>query len=262
VDLKFLRLDIREYISEFFNVIWEMKNLESLELAGWTHESDNLNNLHRLENLKRLKVDQFVSSNILDHMKFGVFQNLEELDGYFKEVSLESVLEMKRITPNLKKIVICSATSKTTNALLETLENLEAVKIGCYNWRLTEKVYPKIKYLEVSSLSEEYTKLFPNLKYLGQISCDSQATESFFITLFSTLKQLKSLYMGFTSAPKLRPKSALQCLQQHGNHLEDAHIIFWIPKVPAFAIEKRPGAEFCINKRRISDRPSWMREAF
>jgi hypothetical protein len=47
-----------------------------------------------------------VTENILDHLRLGVFNKLQELDASFYNASLESVREMTRITPNLKKIGI------------------------------------------------------------------------------------------------------------------------------------------------------------
>jgi hypothetical protein len=54
--------------------------------------------------LRRLKVSLGFSKNILDHLKFGVFNDLEELEACFEGASVESVRKMKRIAPNLKKI--------------------------------------------------------------------------------------------------------------------------------------------------------------
>ncbi len=86
-----------------------------------------------------------MSLNILDHLQFGVFNNLEELDASFYGASLDSIREMKRITPKLKKILIDCNSSATVNALLETLENLESVAIRGAKWKIpSEKFYPKV----------------------------------------------------------------------------------------------------------------------
>jgi hypothetical protein len=122
--LKFLRLCIPRYTDEILNILWDLKNLETLELKDMSYctsmfaGSTGLNNLHKLENLKRLKVSQRYRSNILDHLKFGVFNNLEDLDGSFDEISLASVKEMKRITPNLRKITIRAYDMCKVNMLL------------------------------------------------------------------------------------------------------------------------------------------------
>ncbi len=74
-----------------------------------------------------------ISTNLLEHLQFGFFNNLEELEACFKDASLESIQEMKRITPNLKKISIYSIPSETINALLGNLEDLEEVHILGWN---------------------------------------------------------------------------------------------------------------------------------
>jgi hypothetical protein len=91
---------------ENLNTILKLKSLESLQLRYLRNESSGLNNLHRLEKLKRLMVFGSVSRNILDHLRFGVYNNLEELDALFKGASLGSIQEMNRITPKLKKLKI------------------------------------------------------------------------------------------------------------------------------------------------------------
>ncbi len=127
-NLKFLRLRLWKGIDEVCDMIWELKNLECLELDSCQLRlGENLNNLHKLEKLKKLKASRVVCSNILDHMKFGVFQNLEELDAYFEGASVASIREMKRIAPNLKKIKIHSAPPGVINVLKKTLQNLEVV---------------------------------------------------------------------------------------------------------------------------------------
>jgi hypothetical protein len=78
VDLKFLELRIKRYTTQHFNLICKLKNLESIELyiipgCDRLRDSSGLNNLHKLEKLKRLKLFQDISFNILDHLKFGVF---------------------------------------------------------------------------------------------------------------------------------------------------------------------------------------------
>jgi transposase len=195
-------------------------------------------------------------------MKFGVFQNLEELDTDFKGASLESVREMKRITPNLKKLVIQEAASETINALLETLENLESLKIKVDKWEPAKKRYQQLKSLNIDCATsfklnpEQFLKTFPNLEVLKIDSCNSKVTRSFFITLLSGLKQLKTLEMGWTNIwfwnpIKIDPEEALQCFQEYGSHLDSARIVFSFRNLensPIFSIEKKPGGSYCINK--------------
>ncbi len=232
--------------------------------------SSGLNNLHKLGKLRRLSVDVRVCENILDHLKFGVFEDLEELQACFQGASLESIQEMKRIIPNLKKIEIHIAAFDTILDLLETLDNLEALKIVS-QWKSTEKVYPKIKILQVEYVdfnAVQLQKQFPNLEFLMINSCYSKAKElvPFLATLLSGLKQLKTLYMEITTGKRLDPKFVLQCLQEYGNHLQDVNFVFRSgnPKIDRlFAIEKRPRSSFCIiNKENSSLDAEWMRKIF
>jgi hypothetical protein len=175
-DLKSLRLDIMEYSNENFDVICGLTNLETLELDGWPSGTIGLRNIHRLKNLKRLQVSEGVIENIFDCLQFGILKNLQELAASFEGASLDFVKEMKRITPNLKKIEISCASSDTINALLENLENLESVKMRqCDTWELSGKVHPKIKHLDCQSRFkfdvEQLTKQFPNLEFLNLSHC-------------------------------------------------------------------------------------------
>jgi hypothetical protein len=90
--------------------IWELKNLETLDLQVSFGNGSSLNNVHNLKKLKRLRVH----GNILQHLQFGVFDNLEELEAPFRGVFLEAVQEMKRIVPNLKNLVIFGVNSSVT----------------------------------------------------------------------------------------------------------------------------------------------------
>jgi hypothetical protein len=240
------------------SVIFELTNLETLVLDGHMESIEVLNQLHKLQKLKRLRVDSFISRNILDHLKFGVFNNLEELDARFYSASVESVGEMRRITPNLKKIVIHSATPETVNAMLETLQSLESVKIRA-NWNMSEKVYPNIKQLHVNANrfslnAEQMTKHFPNLEDLQIYGGFMEAPEALFIELLSGWKRLKTLYMQIWTRSEVDSESALRWMQVHGEHLENASIIFgfvdpeffWIDHV--YAIERKTGGTFCIIK--------------
>ncbi len=176
-DLKSLKLTNGVISDQVFNVIWELKKLRSLELdcplniARPGNLQRNLDNLHKLEKLKVLQVHKTISQNILDHLKFGIFQNLEELDAAFKDASVESIQEMKQITPNLKKLKVHSASSDTINALLESLEKLESLEIRTQTtWQMSLKKYPKMKHIHIYCGSHhifiygELSKLFPNLE--------------------------------------------------------------------------------------------------
>ncbi len=268
-DLKSLGLNLSDYHDDMFNRILEVNTLESLDLWGWKNDSSGLNNLQKLKKLKRFKVNQHLCENILDHLKFGVLNNLEELDACFEDASLDSIQEMKQNTPNLKKIVINSTSSETIYALLESLDSLEALKVGRgREWTLTENIYPKIKYLEIVGFDhnvEQFTQQFPNLEFLRFTKSHFEVTESFFSKLLCGFKHLKTLYMEIWNYIELESESVLQCFQEHGKQLEDARIVFRLYGRRAlldFAVEKRPGNLFCINNKNQSFEAPWMRKIF
>ncbi len=244
--------------------------LEHLECRTWQFVS--LGFLKCQENLKFLKLTMWNSSdahfemiwklNILDNLQFGIFNDLEELDAYFYRASLDSIREMKRITPNLKKLVIDSHFSYQINALLETLENLESVEIkNGYALKIpSEKFYPKMKYLHTNNpfdsnfSAEQILKTFPNLETLKIDRCSLDVTESFLVTLLSELKQLKTLRLEIWSRLELDRETALQCLQQHGDNLEDVKLVFrfrHLENVHPYAINKRQGGFFASTIQRI-----------
>jgi hypothetical protein len=136
-NVKILKLELsfcEFYISnQDLGMICELKQLETLELRGDPVENNVLNKLYQLQKLKRLEIGWYVSRNILDQLKFGIFNDLQELDARFDGASVESIQEMKRITPNMKTIEIEYAASDTINALLETLENLERIKVKIWH---------------------------------------------------------------------------------------------------------------------------------
>jgi hypothetical protein len=131
---------------------------------------------------------------------------------------------------------------------LEALENLENVKIVGADLDLTEKAYPKIKHLDArfndNFSSEQFLKQFPNLEFLKFDRSRFELTESFFITLLSGLKRLKTLEMEIWSDPELDPKSILQCFEKYGKHLEEAKIRFMHRSL---TIKKIPGSSFFID---------------
>jgi hypothetical protein len=255
VDLKVLRLDV-ELFDQDFNVICELKNLENLELNRRVRDPSGLGNLHNLKKLKRLKVGSWGARNVLDYLQLRVFNDLEELDANIWGASLESVQEMKRITPNLKKIDTIVDSSDKINALLETLENLESMRIRGRHWEISKKYYPKMKHLEVSL--EYYShfnakpipKVFPNLEYLRISSCQVDITEALFIELLSGLKRLKTFKLRIQSEAdlKLNSDSAFQCFQQHGKHLADVQIDLLNSSSSGFRILRKPGSSFCVSK--------------
>jgi hypothetical protein len=249
-----------EYSDQHLKMIWELKNLETLVLDGEAvSDRSSLNDIHKLQKLKRLKISSGMISNILDHLQFGVFNDLEELDAFFTSASMESIREMKRITPKLKKILIrYYSPSATINALLETLENLESVTIQHRAWKiLFENFYPKVKYLDVLRLNylnaEQFTKTFPNLETLRINICSlDEEPEPFIITLLSELKQLKELNMGITNLNEFDRESVLQCFQQHGNKLEAVQVGLYFGDskfAPSkLEIEKMYGCDFAAKR--------------
>jgi hypothetical protein len=253
--LQFLSLYSGHISDEVLNMIWEMEKLESLKLRGFLKENGNLNNIHKLQKLKRLIVDKGICSNILDHLKFGVFEDLEEMAAWFRGASEESVRKMKRITPNLRKIEIWEASSETINALLETLENLESVKIADSKWRIPRgKVYPKIKYFDayfnVEVDTEYFPNLFPNLEYFNFDSlCYHDLLHVFFIDLLRKLRKLKIFHVSIHVNGPLNSEAALRSFQCFGGHLKDAKVNF----LHEFAVEKRPGGSYFIK---MADYPS------
>ncbi len=269
VYLKHLSFHIPEHLEGDLSPICKLKELETLVLRGSVSDNSGLNNLYKLRKLKRLQVYPSVSRNILDHMKFGVFQNLEELDAEFEDVSVESIQEMSRITPNLKKIKAWYVSLDTKNALLDSLECLESVEL--WGWEMSEKVYPKIKHLRIrcgddfNYSAEQFIEQFPNLEYLMIEDCRFEVTLSFFTKLLSGLKLLKTLYMDLWDKFEEDPEPILRCFQEHGKNLEDANIVY-APDLEdldddGFAIEKRSaGDSFRINKEDYSFCASWMWE--
>jgi hypothetical protein len=255
VDLKVLVLIVQNMSDDDFSMILRLKNLEVLELDGWMRsELTALNKLHKLEKLKRLKATPNFIRNILDHMEFGVFNALEELDASFKGASEETTRELEQIAPNLKKIWYRSGLSAdTTNAMLDALEHLEAVQISEGEWAIpSNKVYPKIKTLYVSCKygfnysPEQLLQTFPNLEiFKNERSRTQVITESFFVTLLSGLKHLKALHMFIKSRFQLDRTTVYQCIQEFGKHLIDVEILLGFQgHTPGFAIEKGSDGSF------------------
>jgi hypothetical protein len=251
---------MRDFSEELLKMIWELRNLESLELYGEVSNRSILNDIHKLQKLKSLKISRRMSDNILDNLKFGVFHDLEELDAFFYGASLDSIREMKRITPKLKKIEIFCDSSDTINALLDTLENLESVAIRGAKWKIpSEKFYPKVKYLLALKLdsdlnAEQITTTFPNLETLIISKCSlDEEPESFLATLLSELKQLKELRMGTSHLTDLGldREYVLQCLQEHGKHLEEVYVDFSFTEseidTAELIIEKNPGGSYSVS---------------
>ncbi len=259
IDLKYLKISTKEFSIQDLNTICELKNLESLELEGWARDRTPLSKLHKLQKLKRLNVHSIVGGNIFEHLQFGVFHSLEELHGNSYRASVESIREMKRTTPKLKKIELGAAlTSDAFSAVLESLEDLEYLEVSIIDWEITEKVYPKIKQLDMFSTdclksgasAEMFTKVFPNLEYLRikEIPQDPvRVTESFFITLLTGLKQLKSLHLNIHSDTGFYCKFMLPCFRKYGKHLEEVDVSGFVIEqgsfepLPKFELKKEPG---------------------
>jgi hypothetical protein len=88
--------------------------------------------------------------------------------------------------------------------------------------------------------------MFPNLEFFHNEYSRSPGPKSFFETLLSGLKQLKSLYMITNNShdQKFQPDLVLQSFQEHGKKLEEVFVVlksFSHKDFPSFAIEKRPG---------------------
>jgi hypothetical protein len=259
IDLKYLKLYISDEISNgIFEAICKLKNLQTLDLDGETIEYDTsgLDNLHKLVNLEILKLGEGVTENILDHLQFGVFEKLEELDASFYCASRESILDMTRITPNLKKIGI-RAFSGAINALLFNLENFQnlksvnLMKVSEDNWEVPAgKIYPKVLHINIDGKYGEnfkqFTKAFPNLEVLQIEDCYIDLTDSTLVTLLSGLKQLKKLDLKFCIDFynfELDREFVLQCFRDYGGHLEEIsfEVIFEAENNEYFGIQKLRG---------------------
>jgi hypothetical protein len=258
-DLKNLKLCSARFSNQDLSMICELKQLEALELHGRAVENSGLNKIYQLRKLKKLAVNPNVSINILDQLKFGVLENLEKLDAWFEDTSVESIQEMKRITPNLKKLVIQHAPSDAINALLETLKSLESLKICCEKWEIwSGKVHPNITHLEIDVFGSkftaaQFTQQFPNLEFLKiEPSSCFEPTEAFFITLLSGLKWLKTLEMDLLSDTKFNSDFVLPCFEKYGNHLDTVHVVALDDRNPlqslygaiGFRIDKEPNKDF------------------
>ncbi len=234
--------------------------MESLELfCGRTNDYSGLDNLHKLGKLKRLKVNDRVTDHLLNHMQFGVFEDLEELEAglSFRGASMESIREMKRITPNLKKLQISFASSNTIDALLGTLENLESLKIPRSYWKISENVYPKIGHLDFTNYRNSFKldiepipKAFPNLEYLRIQSWMIEVTESSFLKLLSRLKRLKTLEMKIQTETnyELNTDWVLRCFKKYGKGLEETEIRLENYYGMIIKIVKKPGRRFRVSK--------------
>ncbi len=202
-NLKSLCLELPNYSDPSFNLIFGLTNLEVLELNSYLtgSQSDRLNDLYRLENLKKLNIYDKDQNNILNNLRFGVHKSLEELDGCFSyNDDLEAIRDMKRITPKLKTIKIKFIDSRPINVLLETLENLEHLQLEYYFCDFPQNsVYPKMKHFELFPLVlifekvQKLVKTFPNLQRLIIKDLFINLTKSMLKTLLGELKQLEEL---------------------------------------------------------------------
>jgi hypothetical protein len=232
VSLQFLKLSIPSYPNGALHMICELVNLETLELRGQASNSSGLDKIRRLGKLKKLVVDWGLSEDILSHLQLGVFNDLEELDGYFYGSSQESIQEMKKIAPNLRKISVWCNSSNTINALLEALadlENLETLKIReDVPWQIpSNKHYPRIKHLDIYCQFsdrinvDQFAKTFPNLESLNFYKYPFELTEVSLIRLLGGLKQIRKLSLTTTNVFCMFDSVvALQCFRDYGKNLE------------------------------------------
>jgi hypothetical protein len=210
-------------------LIFELKNLESLDL--WCDsslpDSRKLNDLQKLKNLKFLKVSGCNHGNILNHLRIVIFEDLEELDGQFYNVDLESIEDLNRIAPKLKKLTVSTVSSPTINKLLETLENLEILTVKYLNWELPSFISPKIKQLKYlnESFDSDHARLlvqiFPNLDRLIIKDCCSNLTKRFLETVLRGLNRLEELQVGLQYGKvKFDADFVLQCVNKFGKNLK------------------------------------------
>ncbi len=121
------------------DTIWELGSLEKLQLHDcWYDDADELNKISKLKNLKKLGLTTVPAEDVLVRMQLGHFEQLEELEVDLRSSSLESIVMLKRIAPNLNKLTIYSGASELINKMLETHENLESVVIYASSWNLSE----------------------------------------------------------------------------------------------------------------------------
>jgi hypothetical protein len=232
--------------------------LEFLELVTRIDDCSGLNQLHKLRKLKKIQVDEFVCLNILEYLKLGVFEDLELLAASFHDAPLESIRDMKRITPNLKDLVIWSYPSETVNTFLETLDKLESLTAsGDYLEIPTTQIYPKIKYLHVTGCFEtdpkQLVKTFPNLEILRLDNYLIDLTKSTLIELLSGLKQLKEIYLGAEEDFEFDYKFVVKCFRDYGN-LESFQINKFAGtarSVTGFTIWEDPGKYIKVTKRKL-----------
>ncbi len=235
-NLKSLSLTLPDFFDDFFSFIFELKNLEVLELESnyWadgtgnaTEENDSLNDLYKLEKLRKLKVVGRNFGNIFNHLRVVTFEDLEELDGQFYNVDLESIEELNRIAPKLKKLTVSTVSSPTINKLLETLANLEILTVKYLNWELPSFISPKIKQLKYlnESFDPDHARLlvqiFPNLDRLIIKDCCSNLTKRFLETVLRGLNRLEELQVGLQYGKvKFDADFVLECVKKFGKNLK------------------------------------------
>jgi hypothetical protein len=150
---------------------------------------------------------------------------------------------MKRITPNLKKLVIHSESSDIINAMLENLENLEFVVIDCWNWKLPvnlKSICPNIIHLYMSY-------------HINSAEDIEQLTKD----LLRHLKQLKTLSWKIDKSLQLRSTKFLRCIRDYGKNLElfetDIRTEFQCSVNPApYRFEEKIVSGFEIRRSRYS----------
>jgi hypothetical protein len=230
IGLKTLKMRLPNFDDVNLNLIFGLENLEDLNLVSGTEpgQTDNLNGLYRLKKLRKLHV-QGEAENILEVLKFGVQESLEDLYGYFENIDLESIQNMKRITPNLKKLNVSIIDDSTLiNVFLKTLDKLEAFGVYSYTWEFPTFVLPKIKSLQVIKMifdidyAEKMIGTFPNLEHIAIQDFSLVFNEPIFELLLEELKQLKELHFGFIQFEnmELNKESILQIVAKFGKNMK------------------------------------------
>jgi hypothetical protein len=236
-NLRSLKLKVRMFNDEIFDAIYELKDLEELELDSNLPSfimSDGMNKIHKLEKLRGLKLSGNLSMNIMGNLQFGVHNCLEDLDACFWRTDLESIEEIDRIVPNLKTLKMTSDSSETLSALLANIKNLESLTVHnrLTRWGIPTipgPVFPKLKHLKIHDRiyvnPRKLARTFPNLESLKIEHSTTEIKKSYLVVLLSELKQLKELKLG-THGFRFNFDSnfVIQTIQNYGKNLRKIKI--------------------------------------
>jgi hypothetical protein len=230
-DLKVLKLYAIKFIPENSDMIYELKNLEELQLRSVFISfgmNEGLNRVHQLEKLKRLEVCRDMCFNIFDNLRFGVHNSLEELDANLYGLDQLGALEMNRLVPNLRKLRMSTNSSNIVNWILESMQNLESLTVdndACV-WKIPNgSIFPKIKHLDVDDKfkfnARKLAKAFPNLESLKIEYSASKIKKSTLVALLTELKQLEELELStHTGKVALTHEFVVQTVQNYGKKLK------------------------------------------